>query len=273
VWDIISWPFKQIGNLLSGTVSVIKGIFGTVWDIVSWPFKQLGNLVSFTVDGITSVFKGMVDGISAVFGTVWTIISWPFKMIGSLVSNVFEGISNAIKFVVDKLSNVLGMIGSVIKGITGFVGSLFGGSEKKEEKSVSGSPEFTRATAVLLEAANKMNVAGDKLIASSATIGKNSAVAGSSMFDSVLSATGINKAVSDIKQKALNLPPISEEAKKIASTFTEDTGPSLEEKTHTELVSLNSTMKDLLRYIKDTADNTRKTHEATKSLNGNAFAA
>ena len=276
VWDIISWPFKQIGNLLSGTVSVIKGIFGTVWDIVSWPFKQLGNLVSFTVDGITSVFKGMVDGISAVFGTVWTIISWPFKMIGSLVSNVFEGISNAIKFVVDKLSNVLGMIGSVIKGVAGFVGRLFGGSDDKEDKDKKGglsSPEFAKATAVLYEAAIKMNAAGDKLMAGAGSIGKNSAVAGSSMFDSVLSATGINKAVSDIKQKALNLPPISEEAKKIASTFTEDTGPSLEEKTHTELVSLNSTMKDLLRYIKDTADNTRKTHEATKSLNGNAFAA
>lgn len=273
VWDIISWPFKQIGNLLSGAVGIITGIFGIVWDVVSWPFKQLGSLVTLAVDGITGVFKGMVDGISAVFGTVWTIISAPFKMIGSLVTTVVEGISGAIKWVVDGLTNVLGMIGSVIKGIAGFVGSLFSGSDnKKDEKGVSGSPEFTKATAVLLEAANKMNVAGDKLIASAAALGKNSAVAGPSVFDKVLSAAGLDRAMSDMKQKALNLPPISDEAKNIAASIPEERGPSLEEKTHTELVSLNSTMKDLLRYIKDTADNTRKTHEATKNLNGNAFA-
>jgi hypothetical protein len=46
-----------------------------------------------------------------------------------------------------------------------------------------------------------------------------------------------------------------------------------EEKTHSELAALNTTMKELIRYMKDTADNTKKTHEATKSLNGNMFAA
>jgi hypothetical protein len=46
-----------------------------------------------------------------------------------------------------------------------------------------------------------------------------------------------------------------------------------EEKTHSELAALNTTMKELIRYMKDTADNTKKTHEATRSLNGNMFAA
>jgi phage-related protein len=313
VWNVVSWPFKQIGNLVSGTVdgitSIFTGmvdgisaIFGTVWDIVSWPFKQIGNLVSDTIDGITSVFTGMVDGISALFGTLWNIISspfkligdlvsgavnvissvfgtvWdilssPFKMIGALVSSVFDGISGAIKFVVDKLSNILGMVGSIIKGVAGFVGRLFGGGEDKDEKGGTGSPEFTKATSVLLEAANKMNAVGDKLMAGAGSIGKNSGLAGSSGFDSVLSSASMNKAMSSIfKPKALDLPPMTENAKKLAATGFEEKGPSLEEKTHTELVSLNSTMKDLLRYIKDTADNTKKTHEATKNLNGNAFA-
>ena len=303
VWDIISWPFKQIGNLLLGTVNVITGIFGTIWNIISWPFKQLGNLVSGTIDGITSVFTGMVAGISAIFGTIWNIISspfkligdlvsgtvnvissvfgtvWdilssPFKMIGALVSTVFDGISGAIKFVIDKLSNILGMIGSVIKGVAGFVGRLFGGGGDKDEKGGSGlsSPEFTKATSVLFEAANKLNVVGDKLIAGAGLGGKGSSFAGPSSVDSVLSSTSLNKAMSDIKQKALGLPPMTENAKKLAANEFEEKGPSLAEKTHTELVSLNSTMKDLLRYIKDTADNTKRTHEATKNLNGNAFA-
>jgi hypothetical protein len=36
--------------------------------------------------------------------------------------------------------------------------------------------------------------------------------------------------------------------------------------------ALNNTMKDMLKYIKDTAENTKRTHDATKALNGNLFA-
>lgn len=44
-----------------------------------------------------------------------------------------------------------------------------------------------------------------------------------------------------------------------------------EEKTATELAALNNTMKDILRYMKDTADNTKKNIDATRALNGNLF--
>jgi hypothetical protein len=44
------------------------------------------------------------------------------------------------------------------------------------------------------------------------------------------------------------------------------------EKLQTELQTLNTTMREVLRYMRDTADNTKKTHDATKSLNGNMFA-
>ena len=50
-------------------------------------------------------------------------------------------------------------------------------------------------------------------------------------------------------------------------------GPSTEEKTYSELQTLNTNMRELLRHIRDTAENTKKTHEATKNLNGNMFAA
>jgi hypothetical protein len=44
------------------------------------------------------------------------------------------------------------------------------------------------------------------------------------------------------------------------------------EKSHSEMQALNNTMKDLLKYMKDTAENTKRTHDATKALNGNLFA-
>lgn len=46
-----------------------------------------------------------------------------------------------------------------------------------------------------------------------------------------------------------------------------------EEKTATELAQLNKTMQDILRYMKDTADNTKKNIDATRALNGNLFSA
>jgi hypothetical protein len=229
---------------------------------------MVGDLVSSVVDGITGVFSGMVDSISSVFGSVWNIISSPFTMIGDLVSSVFDGISAAISFVVDKLTNIMGMIGDVVKGIAGFVGSLFGGEDEDKEGSGTGSPEFAKATSTLLEAANKLGSVSDKL--ATVNLGpRQEALPGSTAFDSIFKMA---LTASSVKKEKAGLPPLSEEAKKISADMFGEKGPSLEEKTHTELVSLNTTMKDLLRYIKDTADNTKKTHEATKKLNGNAFA-
>lgn len=39
-----------------------------------------------------------------------------------------------------------------------------------------------------------------------------------------------------------------------------------------DMQALNKTMIEVLKYIKDTAENTKRTHEATRSLNGNMFA-
>lgn len=44
------------------------------------------------------------------------------------------------------------------------------------------------------------------------------------------------------------------------------------ENLQSELQTLNTTMKEVLKYMRDTADNTKKTHDATRSLNGNMFA-
>ena len=281
VWDIISSPFTMISDLVSsvvdgitgafsGIVDTISGVFGTVWDVISFPFTMIGDLVSSVFDGITGVFSGIVDSISGAFGIVWDIMSAPFKMIGDLVSSVFDGISAAISFVVDKLTNILGMIGDVVKGIAGFVGKLFGGGDKDKEGSGPGSPEFAKATSTLLEAANKLALVSDKL--ATVNLGpKQEALPGpgNAAFDSIFKMA---LTASSVKKEALELPPLSEEAKKLSAGMFGEKGPSTEEKTHSELVSLNTTMKDLLRYIKDTADNTKKTHEATKNLNGNAFA-
>jgi hypothetical protein len=39
-----------------------------------------------------------------------------------------------------------------------------------------------------------------------------------------------------------------------------------------ELATLNTSMQIAIKYMKDTAENTKRTHDATKALNGNLFA-
>ena len=270
------WAGKKAGEAVASPADKLKGmvpgistVSSSVWNIVSWPFKQLGNLVTSTVGAITGVFKGMVSGISTIFTTIWDIISWPFKQIGGLVTSVFEGISGAIKWVTDKLSNVLGMIGGVIKGITGFFGRMFGGGDAKTTDKVTSSPEFTKATSVLFEASTKMNVAADKLIVSAGAIGgKTPVVNRLPIFDKALS---LLTASTDRKEK--DATATSTLAEENIENNTVVRGPSSEEKTVTELAQLNKTMQDILRYMKDTADNTKKNIDATRALNGNLFSA
>ena len=45
-----------------------------------------------------------------------------------------------------------------------------------------------------------------------------------------------------------------------------------QEKSSLELTTLNTTMKEILKYMKDTADNTKRNIDVTKGLNGNLFA-
>ena len=45
------------------------------------------------------------------------------------------------------------------------------------------------------------------------------------------------------------------------------------EKLQTELATLNTSMREVVRYMKDTADNTKKNIDATRALNGNLFSA
>jgi len=56
-----------------------------------------------------------------------------------------------------------------------------------------------------------------------------------------------------------------------ASSIT--SGKGSEEKTHAEIQTLNTTMPEVLKYVRETADYTKRTVDATKALNGNLFPA
>ncbi len=62
-------------------------------------------------------------------------------------------------------------------------------------------------------------------------------------------------------------------SKMVSATANLTTGQaSSGEKTAGEIAALNTTMKEILRYVRDTAEHTKNTHNATKSLNPNLFA-
>ena len=225
VWDVISWPFKQIGkavsaafdgikSIASGLFDGIKSIFGTVWDVISWPFKQIGSLVSGAFDNIGSIFSGLTNTVKSVFDAIWNVMSWPFKQLASIISAPFETMSGVIKsfgdlvtgvfkWIFDKISNVLGMI----KGAASAVAKLFGfGKDKPEteaKKDSSINDSLSKAASLLLDAAKSLKLSAD-LLANNIKMPLQPGTLKAGIFDKDQKPENTKQKISDEYQKLLD---------------------------------------------------------------------
>ena len=64
---MVSGAADIVTGVVSSLYNGIKSTFGFVWDVISWPFKQIGNLVSGSFGGIINVVKGAGEFISNTF--------------------------------------------------------------------------------------------------------------------------------------------------------------------------------------------------------------
>jgi len=71
----------------------------------------------------------------------------------------------------------------------------------------------------------------------------------------------------NVSPAGILLDNIGEQLSEVIGGPTNGTKPA-EEKTVAQLEILNKTILDLVKYMKDTADNTDKTHRATTGLSG-----
>lgn len=135
-WDVISWPFKKIGEVataafdslsdsMSGLWESTKNAFGAIWDVISWPFIKLGEvvvsaaetvggLIGSALDNIDSLLRGFLDTTRQVFGFVWDVVKWPFVKIGEVVEATFDGIVNLIN---DPFKFIEGVFSDFLTGV------------------------------------------------------------------------------------------------------------------------------------------------------------
>ena len=154
--------------------------------------------------------------------------------------------------------SAVGAVGAGISSLIGGVSKLFGGND------VIG--QITTSVQQLTPVLPQLTALGPAI---------QSYASGLASFGKAIDSINITKAeqVRALLAKPMPAAPLaaSGAALTAAATAINDTSGSGENK-GSDMQALNKTMMEVLKYIKDTAENTKRTHEATKMLNGNMFA-
>jgi len=98
------------------------------------------------------------------------------------------------------------------------------------------------------------------------------AIIGEAGPEAVMPLSKLSSMIASLTKETSN-QSVTSDNKSVKNTTEFMPGPVLgTENLHREMQRLNTQIAEAVKYLKDTADNTDKTHRATKALNGNAFA-
>jgi phage-related protein len=245
--DPIIAPIKA---LFSSSNSTFGKLFGYLGDFAGWlasaPFKVLFFGLGIVVDVLTFGFK--------VLGNVVELVLSPFKLLYDaigygidFVAGIFEDLGDAISFVLSPFTMVGDALNALYDGVTGLLKKLNplnwfssdDNNKKTPPKMASGGIVNNPTTLIAGEAGPEAIIPlknlGDMLTAKD---------------DSTVNTAGLQKSGS-------------------SQGFGNDAAEILTGK----LDMLNNLTQQMLRHMQDTADNTKKNVDATRSLNGNLFAA
>lgn len=300
--NVIAPYFK---NIFAGLD--LEGMFSPFADF----FRKMGNAI-MGVDwkGIGSVLeestKRIWTAISEILGPLFTKATGIITTIGNDLGPVFKDFGDIAKLIFERMADVVNLIKVYVYPlIQPIVNSLldtllpfweiFKSLVKVLKSALGGDVKGTMES--LQNALSRVFEVIDILaggFAKSASI----------ITDKILVGLGLKKEVEPIPAKALGgpvakgqpilvgergpelwvppssgiivpnnqIPTTSRDFEETSSKLTrKEKDPSVENLKN-EVQTLNKTMAEILKYIKDTADNTKRTYDATRSLNGNLFA-
>jgi len=241
--DPIIAPIKALFSAGTGTFGKLFGYLG---DFAGWlasaPFKVLFFGLGIVVDVLTFGFK--------VLGNVVELVLSPFKLLYDaigygidFVAGIFTSLGDAIDVVLSPFSMLGNALTSLYDGITGLLSKLnplnFFSSDKTSPPKMAAGGIVNRPTNVIAGEAGAEAIIPLKSLGDMLTAKDNPATNTASLSN--------------------NLP------NKIDSNLSEILTDKLD--------MLNNLTQQMLRHMQDTADNTKKNVDATRSLNGNLFAA
>jgi hypothetical protein len=181
------------------------------------------------------------------------------KINGSNLVDVSKGIGAlGLAMTAFGAGSAVGAVGAGISSLVGGVSKLFGGND------VMG--QITKSVQQFTPVLPQLTALGPAI---------QSYASGLASFGTAINSINITKAeqVRALLAKPMPAAPIAASGASLtasAAALTATSGSG--ENKASDVDALNKTMMEVLKYIKDTAENTKRTYEATRSLNGNMFA-
>jgi len=179
------------------------------------------------------------------------LLTWPFKLIfGALgvgidyMAKGFKVLGNIIEFIISPFEAlhdwISGFLDSMKDKLSSF-GSFFGGSSDNKSKMAAGGI-VTQATSL---------------------------IAGEAGPEAIIPLNKLTDIIQATLVSNVSNPSTSQSG---GTAISQDNSDKTLEVLTSKLDQLNSATMELVRHMKDTAENTKRTHDATKALNGNLFA-
>ena len=195
----------------------------------------------------------VISLFGSVLGAVLSVVQTAVEAIVDVIAGVFNAFADLIDLVIDPIHSLALSVTNFFKMIDDFMNKLpsvsswfSSSSDKKEKPKMAAGGIVTRATDL---------------------------IAGEAGPEAILPLDKLNNIIQTIfVTNVSNLENKQRSSDKSSNTNNQETSDRSLELFNTQLTMLNNTTNDLLRFMKDTAENTRRTHDATRALNGNVFA-
>jgi hypothetical protein len=253
----LSGTFKTVGSVLTSIgISLepvfiqIAGVLNSMLPKILPIIQDIGVIITRIFEVLSPLLTPIIDGISIVLGAFFDKIGGIIKIVKGLVTGDFGEIATGIQMYIgaffERLFGIIKLFKDVAVGGARAVWNLLtGGTPEKEPQEI---PKRAAGGPVQKGVPTLVGERGIELFLppQDGQIVSNSSL--------------VNQAS---KSESANVTPSAQGNAVQAAGM-----KSLQ----TEIQTLNKTMADVLKYIKDTAENTRQNVSATKSLDGNLFA-
>jgi hypothetical protein len=288
VLNPIVWLGKTLIDIIAFSLTPLKIAF----DSVVTGFSELWSKLMSTLEPVIAPFRKLFEGGSGAVGKFFGmmqdfagfLIAMPFRVLFGalgfgldLVAGAFEILGSVIELVLTPLQMMATGLSSLFDAVTDTAKKLnplswFSSDEKKPKMAAGGI--VTQATSLIAgEAGAEAIIPLAQLDGIIKNALGDSIVNGMSQMQTSNMFAGVGDLISQtIGMKTASTAGTTETSSALSNTPGNNNSETLDLLT-AKLDLLNNTTRELIGYMRDTANNTKKTHEATRALNGDLFAA
>jgi len=104
ITTVVNWIIDRWNDVMTFFGNIpgwIAGFFSGLWDILTWPFRQAWQMITGLWNAIGDWFGQIPAWIRSALSAVWDVITWPFRKAWDFISGIIDNIKGAISSVAD----------------------------------------------------------------------------------------------------------------------------------------------------------------------------